>query len=157
MEIELKFRVENFKEIRKQVEVMGGKLSFTKTQNDIYFRHSLDKEDKWILRIRNGRLLTVKTGTEGMWDEEELQISDKHPNPVKFCETLGFRKELTINKHREQWTFKEFVICFDEIEGLGKFVEIEGSSWEAIGVLATVIGIRSEAIKTGYVKMLLGT
>lgn len=95
----------------------------------------------------------MKTGEEGKWDEEEIITSSSPTNVQLFLKTLGFEFELVIVKHREMWTYESFSICFDDVKGLGQFIEIEGPSWNFISSFAKSIGIIEKPIKKGYVKM----
>ncbi len=153
LEIELRFPVNTFNEIRKRLIEIGASFIEKREDHDIYLRHILDKDKRWILRIRNWSILTVKTGEEGKWREEEIKINIEKEKLLTFFEVLGFKKVLEIVKHRERWKFKEFEINLDDIKDLGKFVEIEGKSWEDIKKLAKNLGIKSKEIREGYVKL----
>jgi len=154
MEIELKFKTKEFDNIKSRLKKLGAKNISEKHQEDVYFRHILDTEKRWVLRIRNGEILTVKTGEEGCWEEEEIYVAGDIEKIIAFCETLGFKKELEIHKEREVWNLDSFSICFDKIRKLGSFVEIEGPSWKQIELLAKKLGILQKPIKDGYVKMM---
>ena len=57
-------------------------------------------------------------------DEYETAISDLD-NTLKIYENLGYYKAITVNKHRREWEYDEFIIAYDCIENLGNFFEIE--------------------------------
>lgn len=57
-------------------------------------------------------------------DEYETKISDLE-NTLKIYENLGYYKAITVNKHRKEWEYEEFIIAYDCIEHLGNFFEIE--------------------------------
>jgi len=44
---------------------------------------------------------------------------------ITFLNKLGFKETFTIDKHRESFSYKDFVIDLDSIDKLGNFIEIE--------------------------------
>ena len=57
-------------------------------------------------------------------DEYETKISNLE-NTLKIYENLGYYKAITVNKHRKEWEYQDFIIAYDCIENLGNFFEIE--------------------------------
>ncbi|MDK2914035.1 MAG: adenylate cyclase, class 2 [Thermococcaceae archaeon] len=105
---------------------------------DTYYQHpcrDFSKTDE-ALRIRlrkfNGHFeafLTYKgpkmDGSSKTREEVEVQLTDPDEHS-RILEKLGFVEVLTVHKVREKYYVeKGVVITLDEIEGLGKFVEIE--------------------------------
>ena len=157
IEVELRFPVKEFQDVKNNLLKLGGVFVNKKKQNDIYFRHILDKEKRWIVRIRNSKLLTVKTGVEGKWNEEEIVVDSPKNKIIDFLEALGFEQVLKINKERHVWKLRDTVLNLDSIEGLGNFVEIEGESWGKILDVSEKIGLdKSKAMREGYVRMFKG-
>ena len=152
-EIELRFSVNSFDGIRKKLIELGAEIIKRKKDNDWYFRHHLDG-DRSVVRIRNWKKLTVKAGEEGRWDEEEIEFFADKQTILNFLNLMGFHKVLTITKLREQWRLGKFEINLDDVEGLGKFLEIEGGNWENIENLAMELGVNSNPMREGYVRLL---
>ena len=65
-----------------------------------------------------------ETGKSNYCDEFETKIEDIAA-AKKILEALKFNSIVVVNKVRKIWTFKDYEIALDSIEGLGDFVEIE--------------------------------
>ena len=123
---------EGLKKLREVCELIE-----EKRQVDLYFNHpSRDfRETDEALRIRidefkgikkyfltyKGPKLDEKSKTR---EEVEVEVEDAQ-KMAKLLDKLGFRKTLEIVKRR--WVFKhgEYMLFFDEVEGLGTFIEVE--------------------------------
>lgn len=81
------------------------------------------------MRIRTEKdsiKLTYKEHITGHFDciEEELEIAD--PQVMRnILERLSFKEISQVRKKRVTTTYNEYEICFDEVEGLGSFIEVE--------------------------------
>ena len=170
IEIELRFRAgEN--ELEK-IEKLGAKLDADYASTDTYFTYGNLKKRKFVLRIREKNekaLLTFKTSSHAKdiaWNEWENQIED----PKMLMNVLsasGFKEVVVIKKKRKQYSYLDYEINLDEIEGLGKFIEIQlmtdkNTSVEVLrDKLADFINqnfgvAKNELIQLGYVKLMLG-
>ena len=111
-----------------------------KFQIDIYFNHPCrdfritDEALRLRREIRNDTekfLLTYKgprTDPKSKTREEiEVEISDCE-GVVNLLKKLGFEQVCIIKKRRKIYEYKDFVISFDEVDGLGLFVEVEKST-----------------------------
>ncbi|NJE75627.1 class IV adenylate cyclase [Thermococcus sp. ES12] len=117
---------ENFKLIRKEYH------------EDTYFRHPCrdfaETDEALRIRIRrfNGHFeafLTYKgpkiDRNSKTREEIEVPISDPDKH-TEILRSLGFEEVLTIEKTREKYYVdKGIIIDLDEVNGLGKFIEIE--------------------------------
>lgn len=71
---------------------------------------------------------------------------------------LGFIETLRFQKRRESWTLGDCRIELDELPCLGRFVEIEGPSDDAIRAIALQIGLDpSASIRESYAALLAST
>ncbi len=138
-EVEVKFRLtpEMFSEIRNKLNSIGARFLEDVLEIDHYLAHpcrDFAKTDE-ALRIRiiaknsdRHAVLTYKgprLGGEGKTREEiSVEILDPESMLLLF-ERLGFRKVAEIKKRRTVYTYENFTIVLDDVEGLGKFVEIE--------------------------------
>ncbi len=127
------------------------KLIRTEYHEDTYFRHPCRDfaETDEALRIRikrfNGHFEAFITYKGPKIDENsktrkeiEVPISDPDKH-LEILESLGFEEVLTIEKTREKYyADKGIVISLDEVEGLGKFIEIEALSNDTESITATV-------------------
>jgi adenylate cyclase class 2 len=143
IEVEVKARVQSFRDIR---ESLGEKARFMGSthQADTIFGHPdfLDAENKvieggLISRIRESGDSKVLEFKEIKRDGKALELRHEITDPGKikeFLGKLGFRESFTINKVRETFLYRDFLICLDTVERLGQFIEVEkfaGSEKEA--------------------------
>lgn len=135
-EVEVKFKVKNFKEIENRLKAnasqfLGQALEIT-TKFDTP-DSSLQKNNRW-LRIRTGfkTTLTLKEKLAGgsrrfkEREETELEINDAK-KMEKILQRLGLTKKLVMEKIREKWRLGKTEIVLDKLP-FGNFIEIEGSA-----------------------------
>ena len=134
MEIEVKIKTENLEGLKEELVKLGASFILPVEQVDEYYKlKGKEKETQrpgsFILRIREQEQIkrfTVKalTETTGAWIEHETGVED--PEELrKILELVGFTNVFTIKKTRTYGKLKNFEICLDDVEGLGKFVEFE--------------------------------
>jgi adenylate cyclase, class 2 len=141
LEVEVKFRCRDWQPVQELLSSWGvtGKLSQLET--DQYFNapdRDFAKTDE-ALRLRtvdSQNVLTYKgpkleqaTKTR---KEVELSIADGQNSAetaVELLTSLGYRFVAKVHKRREIWSFSrdEFAMeaCFDEVEKVGSFIELE--------------------------------
>ncbi len=131
-EIEVKFKVDDFKDLKGKIENLGCTFSEPIFQDDTIFinynRPFLEfTPNDPFLRIRKTKgqnILTFKQGEEMNSIEHEVTVDD----PIKMMDILtsiGFRPEVNVKKTRQKAYFNEYEICLDQVEGLGSFIELE--------------------------------
>lgn len=139
IEVEIKVKVENLKEIQKKVMAVGKLIKSIRQIDDYYIPYHRDFFNKkphpteW-LRIRNNPDKAIfeydlsinkkENGEQDCAEEYETEIS----NPDEFRKILGFldfKKVITVDKQREYWMCGNIEIALDEIKGIGSFVEAE--------------------------------
>ena len=149
MEIEAKYRVtdEQYDTIRLALyESMGPPR--VEDQRDEYF---IDSTKSYVARIRNSyddHILTVKNiippSEIKIRIEEETEIGSEQAM-IRILETLGFEHLGTVIKHRCGWLYSVtdpgpcHTICLDDVEGLGKFLEIELNKYAVVDSAADAI------------------
>ncbi|NJE31492.1 class IV adenylate cyclase, partial [Thermococcus sp. 18S1] len=135
IEIELKGYANEkiFERVRATFKFMRKEI-----HEDIYFNHpcrDFSKTDE-ALRVRikrfNGHFEASLTYKGPKLDKisktrKEIEVNiDNVDTYIKLLHALGFKEVLTVEKTREKYYIEKGVtITLDEIEGLGKFVEIE--------------------------------
>ncbi|MBZ3935028.1 class IV adenylate cyclase [Methanimicrococcus blatticola] len=136
-EVEVKIKVPHA-EIKKDLIECGAVFSGTEEQKDTYFNsHERDfsKTDE-ALRIRsvNGEgEITYK----GKKIDTISKTRPEYNSPVDAGEmkeillALGYFVSGAVNKRREIYTWNDFIIGFDSVEGLGEFVEVESNLRDA--------------------------
>ena len=137
IEVEVKAKIDNFEDIEKKLEKIGACKSKKEFQEDIYFNSPLvdfAKTDE-ALRIRTtkegknsnifitykGPKIDKKSKTR---KEIEMGIDDSEKCGEIF-EAIGFKKVRTVRKNRQYYTYENFEISLDDIEGLDPYMEIE--------------------------------
>ncbi|MGC8664570.1 MAG: class IV adenylate cyclase [Nitrososphaeria archaeon] len=142
----------------------GGKLIKKEKQIDIY----LDFDD---LRIKSsGSALRLRISDKNYFitfkgpqkkdivknrDEYEVKVSD-YEQTLKIFESIGIKEKFRIIKNRSTVRFNGLNFEVDDVEGLGKFVEIEVKSDKEIEQVKKIIeiaGIEWNPILKGYAEL----
>lgn len=138
VEIETKFAVDDFEEIRKILTSVQAKWLGDGKEENIYFENLAENlaGQKKVLRLRKWRStarLTFKRTLKNdkkcsFRDEAEVVLQDVHDFPVlrDMMLGLGFVEDVRYEKNREMWLFRGTIVCLDQIEDGRMFVEIEG-------------------------------
>ncbi len=166
MEVEIKFRADRSVEdkIREIAEFVCEKV-----EEDVYFNspvRDFRKSDE-ALRIRKdseGIKLTYKgpkVDAETKTREEiEIRVDD-YEKAMEIFDRLGFRTIRRVVKRRRIYRYEDVTICFDDVEGLGQFVEIEvksgdlESAKQKVFEVAKMLGFDpSNSIRESYLEML---
>lgn len=130
MEVEVKFKAYDGVENRiKQI----AEFVIEKLEEDLYFNHPCRdfKESDEALRVRKdkeGIKVTYKGAKvdKETKSREEIKLKvDDYDKAIKLFEKLGFKAVREVVKLRKIYRIGDAIICYDEVKGLGKFVEIE--------------------------------
>ncbi len=175
IEVEVKAKIENFEDMKKKLENLGAIKSKKEFQEDIYFNSPIvdfAKSDE-ALRIRTtkennstnifitykGPKIDSKSKTR---EEIEIGIEDS-AKCSKIFEHLGFIKVRAVKKDRQYYTYKNFEITLDDVEGLDPYMEIEialedGNDYtiaqEKIFELFSELGVTDGFERTSYLELL---
>lgn len=136
-EIEVKFKIENIKQIREKVKETGAKRKSKVIEQDLGFdtKQKKLKQKGQLLRIRraDGNVyLTFKSPRKSnhFKEMEELELGIEDFNKMKqILKRLGFLPQRGFKKERETWQYKNSEILIDQL-GFANFLEIEGSKKE---------------------------
>ncbi|MBP6974329.1 MAG: class IV adenylate cyclase [Candidatus Pacebacteria bacterium] len=131
-EIEIKIRVAEFETFQNKLKELGCVFTNPVLQDDMVFinyegEYTLFPEGANYLRIRQTKdksFFTLKRGEEMDSIEREVEISD----PIQMRDAIlymGYKEAVRVKKVRTKTNFKGYEICFDSVEGLGNFVEVE--------------------------------
>jgi adenylate cyclase class 2 len=141
LEVEMKFPVPDFAGLEKQLRIWGAVPSATLREADHYFNapdRDFARTDE-ALRLRRvgasnrvtykGPKLDATTKTRV---EIEVSLADGDGPALDFCrllENLGYRPVAVVPKCRRIYRFErdgsKMEVCLDEVDGLGRFAEIE--------------------------------
>lgn len=135
IEVELKARISDFSDIKVKLNGIGASLLKSSNEIDMIFGISkfLDSEHKVIeggliarIRQRDDKKILEFKEIQREKGGIELKIEVSDINAIKnFLAKLDFEEAFTIKKVRETYTYKDFKICLDEVDQLGKFIEVE--------------------------------
>ncbi|MBQ6099575.1 MAG: class IV adenylate cyclase [Methanobrevibacter sp.] len=175
IEVEVKAKINSFEEIEQKLSQIGAVKTKKEFQEDIYFNSPVvdfAKTDE-ALRIRTtkedektnifitykGPKIDKKSKTR---KEIEMGIADSKQCSDIF-ESIGFKKVRTVRKNRQYYTYKNFEISLDDIEGLDPYMEIEialedgqdySDAQNKIFKLFEQIGITDGFERTSYLELL---
>lgn len=167
LEIELRAKIDS-----KVVENLLSRMRIQRKsdQHDTYYKFISNPENSWIVRIRQENkkyFLTYKSqiqADDGAWSEVEMEIEKVAAQSLHhFFLQNGYTIEVEINKRRVTFTDKGLTINIDDIQGLGKFIEVEvfadkdeiSNAHKKLSSYLEKIGVSSEDITNkGYVKLM---
>ncbi len=133
LEIEIKAYCGDFNQCRKKAESLGAERVGTSLETDVYFNHparDFGATDE-ALRIRRSAGLCVltykgpKIGTRSKTRVEQEVAVEDFDSLRMILLSLGFIEYGSVMKVRETYTLGGIHICFDRVEGLGGFIELE--------------------------------
>ena len=133
IEVEVKAKIDDFKEMEEKLENIGAVKSKTEFQEDIYFASPIVDfaQTDEALRIRttnNNTFITYKgpklNDKAKTRKEVEMTIENSEKATDIFTE-IGFREVRTVRKNRQYYTYENFEISLDDVEGLNPYMEIE--------------------------------
>ena len=165
MEVEVKFR---YKEgVEEKVRSIAD-FVIEKLEEDVYFNHpcrdfAATDEALRVRRDVEGIKMTYKGPKldSETKSREEIKLNvDDFETTIAILRKLGFKEVRTIKKIRRIYRAGSAIICIDEVEGLGRFVEIEVESEsleakERLFEIASVLGYsRNESIVESYLELL---
>ena len=122
--LEVKIKLESFKETKKVLKKIGAIFTATLNQKDIYYKNS---NGLLKLRIENGieSLIHYKRNenSKNRWSNYRL-LKFKDGNAEKFFSTI-FKIETIVEKKRLLYMYRNTRIHLDRIKYLGNYIELE--------------------------------
>ncbi|MBQ1782005.1 class IV adenylate cyclase [Methanobrevibacter sp.] len=175
IEVEVKAKIDNFEDMEKKLNELGALKTKKEFQEDIYFNSPVvdfAKTDE-ALRIRTTKenditniFITYKgpkiDANSKTRKEIEMGIEDSEKCAGIF-EAIGFKKVRAVRKDRQYFTYENFEISLDDVEGLDPYMEIEialedGSDYndaqKSIFELFEKLGITDGFERTSYLELL---
>jgi len=171
-ELEAKFKVEQFRSVRRALRDAKGIYLGTVMERDTFFDTA--KRDLYrsgqALRLRQIRVLKhVAGGRKAGWlvtskgpvqpgsvlkDREELQTSvDDGLAMADILQLAGLLPCQSIEKRRASYRLGRCSVELDEVPRLARFVEIEGPSYQAIEAVRRKLNLPDEPVTTSYLEM----
>ncbi len=159
LEMELKFKVDDFLEVEKHLKSVGVVPGDPASENNLVLDlmgGPLGKVDT-LFRLRNcdrGTLVTVKKPLPAtalkVRHEEEAVLECSQEEALKLFALLGYGVVYRYEKTRRECRIGEAMVCLDEL-WFGRFVEIEAQSEEAVMKAVDVLGFDpEEGIRFSY-------
>ena len=133
IEVEVKAKIDSFEEMERNLESLGATKTKNEFQEDIYFQSPIvdfAKTDE-ALRIRttdNDTFITYKGPklNDRAKTRKEVEMSvESAAKATDILEEIGFRPARTVKKSRQYYTYENFEISLDDVEGLPPYMEIE--------------------------------
>ncbi len=130
-EVELKFLDPDLAEVRRLLQEAGASLEQPRTlETNMVFddaAHSL-RDSRRLVRLRNGRELTVKLPLEDSEykSRQEINLDVAEGDVEGFLRGLGYVVDWRYEKWREGWDLDGMFVTLDELPFIGSVVEIEG-------------------------------
>lgn len=171
IEVEVKAEINNFKEMEEKLEKLGAEKSKKEFQEDIYFASPIvdfAKSDE-ALRIRstnNDTFITYKGPklNDKAKTRKEVEMAIESARKARdILEEIGFKEVRRVRKNRQYYTFENFEISLDDVEGLRPYMEIEialegnsdySESQDKIFKLFEKLGITEGFERTSYLELL---
>ena len=137
IEVEVKAKIDSFEEMEEKLSEMGAVKTKMEFQEDIYFNSPV------VDFAKTDEALRIRTTKED--DKTNIFITYKGPkidkqsktrreiemgiDDAKKCsdifEAIGFKKVRAVRKNRQYYTYENFEISLDDVEGLDPYMEIE--------------------------------
>lgn len=153
IEIEAKLKVGSLDQVRHGIVGTDARFLGQVQQEDDYYDdpHGIFTGSDRCLRVRRESgikgqrtILSYKGPRQPSMfkarDEIQVQILDGQPIG-ELLSAVGLHKSLTVRKRRMLWQVDNCLVCLDEVEGLGGFVEIEGPDEDSIAKIQHLLGL----------------
>ena len=133
IEVEVKAKINSFEEMENKLKKLGAKKSKSEFQEDIYFKSPIvdfQKTDE-ALRVRttnNNTFITYKGPKLNKKAKTRKEIEMNIESAAKAREIfkeIGFDEVRSVRKNRKYYTYENFEISLDDVEGLSPYMEIE--------------------------------
>jgi adenylate cyclase class 2 len=171
IEVEVKAKINSFEEMEEKLENIGAEKTKTEFQEDIYFASPIvdfGQTDE-ALRIRttnNNTFITYKGPklNDKAKTRKEVEMTIESAEKARdIFEEVGFKAARIVRKNRQYYTFENFEISLDDVEGLPPYMEIEialddGEDYsiaqDKIFELFAKLGITDGFERTSYMELL---
>ena len=175
IEVEVKAKIDSFEDMKKRLNELGALKSKNEFQEDMYFNSPVvdfAKTDE-ALRIRTTKendksniFITYKGPKidENSKTRKEIEMGiDDSEKCAGIFEAIGFERVRAVRKNRQYYTYENFEISLDDVEGLEPYMEIEialednsdyDDAQKSIFELFEKLGITDGFERTSYLELL---
>lgn len=126
---ELKYFAKDFAGIRKELKLLGAKLTEKKSQAD-YFYHTSEADHLLKLREENGEqhlIYYYPIHNQGQ-REVKFNLWEVRDTNLQSIFDMVLKPKGVVKKTREKWVKQDIVFHLDVVEGAGDIFEIETQS-----------------------------
>ena len=168
VEIEAKYKVDKdiLLSVEQRLKQLNADYLDEFIQKDLFF----DRPDRSLLhndsglRIRSEsssqqmRVLMCFKGPRQKGDfkrREEIEFAVENLELARaFLQALGYENILTVSKKRRMWQLDKCLVCLDEVDRLGCFIEIEGPAEQEIAQVTEDLALLTNRhITKSYARM----
>ena len=171
IEVEVKAKIDSFEEMEKRLENLGAIKSKKEFQEDIYFASPIvdfaQTDEALRIRTTNNNIFITYKGPKLNKDaktRKEVEMTIESAVKAKdIFEEIGFKEVRTVRKNRQYYTYENFEISLDDVEGLNPYMEIEisledGNDYDdaqkSIFELFEKLGVTEGFERTSYMELL---
>jgi len=159
-EYEAKFLEIDVDALRDHLKAAGAEQVFSKTMfTRLIFENDTVQGEQWLrLRDEGGKTtLTLKQVTDASHingtTEIEVEVSDLEKT-AELLKALGLRQVRYQQNYREEWQLDGVTYDLDTWPGLPTFLEIEGSSEQAVRTAAAELGFDYGEARFGSIDLI---
>ncbi|MEE1128447.1 MAG: class IV adenylate cyclase [Methanobrevibacter sp.] len=171
IEVEVKAKINSFEEMEEKLAKIGAVKSKKEFQEDIYFASPIvdfaQSDEALRIRTTNNDIFITYKGPKlnsQAKTRKEVEMSIESAEKAKdIFEEIGFKEVRTVRKNRQYYTYENFEISLDDVEGLNPYMEIEialkdGNNYndaqKSIFQLFEKLGITDGFERTSYLELL---
>jgi adenylate cyclase class 2 len=171
IEVEVKAKIKSFKEIEEKLSEINAVKSKREFQEDIYFASPIvdfaQTDEALRIRTTNNDIFITYKGPKlnsQAKTRKEVEMGIESAEKAKdIFEEIGFKEVRTVRKNRQYYTYENFEISLDDVEGLDPYMEIEisledGNDYDdaqrSIFELFEKLGITDGFERTSYLELL---
>ena len=133
IEVEVKAKINSFKEMEEKLSEIGASKSKKEFQEDIYFASPIvdfaETDEALRIRTTNNDIFITYKGPKlnsQAKTRKEVEMNIESAEKAKdIFEEIGFKEVRTVRKNRQYYTYENFEISLDDVEGLTPYMEIE--------------------------------
>lgn len=169
VEIEAKMRLVDTAAMEQKLKSLGGVFEAEVFETNTYF----DTDQRQLKSADRGLRIRVEKQADGgcavrithkgprahgrlkSRSETEVTVTDAD-DAAALLRALGYVPVLTFEKRRRRWELGGCEVELDELPHLGSFIEIEGSSDEAVLAVREKLGLaETPLVRASYIAMLM--
>ena len=171
IEVEVKARINSFKEVEEKLENLGAVETKREFQEDIYFASPIvdfaQTDEALRVRTTNNDIFITYKGpklNDKAKTRKEVEMSIESAEKARdIFEEIGFRPARIVRKNRIYYNYENFEISLDDVEGLPPYMEIEialdddedySTAQDRIFELFEKLGITDGFERTSYMELL---